>query len=99
MNIFSKDALILNVLNTLAEQADLKSSDLVFLNFEFSADEIEKLMTFIGEKQVRGIPLSKAAFINEVRKIKPDIVGEKTFCDELVAAFRAEERFPDILND
>lgn len=99
MGIFSRETLILNVLNSLADSEGLKSSDLVFLNFNFNEDEITKLMKFISEKQVKRIPLSKKEFIIKVRKIKPDIEGEKNFCKELIEAFDAEERFPDILND
>jgi len=99
MDIFSKEMLMLNVLNSLAERAALKSSDLVLLNFDFSANEIRALMDVLAEKQVKRQPLSKHDLVKRVLTIKPDIEGVETFCSELKVAFDAEERFPDILND
>jgi len=99
MDIFSKETLILNVLNSLAERTDLKSSDLVLLNFDFSGDEIRALMDVLAEKQVKRQPLSKRGLSKRVLIIKPDIEDVETFCAELKVAFDAEGRFPDILND
>jgi len=99
MDIFSKEMLMLNVLNSLAERAALKSSDLVLLNFDFSANEIRSLMDVLSEKQVKRQPLSKRDLAERLATIKPNIEGAETFCSELKVAFDAEERFPDILND
>ena len=40
MTIFSRETLLLNVLNELAEKTNLKSSDLVFLNYDFRTKKL-----------------------------------------------------------
>jgi len=90
--------LITNVLNQLADKANLESVDLVLLNFKLSAKESHDLMAFIAEKQVKKQVLSKKEFTDPVLKIKPDIESADGLVDQLKNAFVAEDRFPDVLN-
>jgi len=98
INIFDRDELIINVLNQLAEKANLESVDLVLLNSKLSAKESHDLMVFVAEKQVKKQALSKEECIAQVLKIKPDIESADGFVNQLKSAFVAEGRFPDVLN-
>ncbi|MFC6202957.1 hypothetical protein ACFP1L_13875 [Lactiplantibacillus nangangensis] len=98
INIFDRNEMTLNVLNLLAEKADLECIDLVLLNFNFSSKQAHELMDFVAEKQVKKQGLTKQECTNQVLKIKPDIENAEAFVDQLKSAALAEGRFPDVLN-
>lgn len=95
---FDRSALMLDVLNRLADQAHLDCISLVLLNFDFSARESQAIMDFVAEKQVKRQPLSKQQCAEQVAQIKPDFKFAAEFVDQFKDAARAEGRFPDVLN-
>ncbi|KRO26395.1 hypothetical protein DY78_GL000998 [Lactiplantibacillus fabifermentans DSM 21115] len=99
LRLFTREDMLLSVINQLAEKAALASTELVLLNWDFSAKETQKLMKFLMKKQLTKAGLSKRDFRKKVKKIKPDIVSVKVFTNQLKVAFDAEGRFPDLLND
>lgn len=99
LRLFTREDMLLSVINQLAEKAALASTELVLLNWDFSAKETQKLMKFLMKKQLTEAGLSKRDFRKKVKKIKPDIVSAKAFTNQLKVAFDAEGRFPDLLND
>jgi len=99
MTIFSRETLLLNVLNELAEKTNLKSSDLVFLNYDFSNQEITDLMAVLSEKQLKKAPITDQEFEKIVAVAKPDLQGIHSVCQQLVTTFIAEERFLAVFDD
>lgn len=99
IDIFDRNELILDVLNRLADKANLECVDLVLLNFNLSAKESRELMDFVAEKQVKKQALSKKECSEQVLKIKPDIEDADSFVTQLKRSFVAEGRFPDVLNN
>lgn len=95
---FDRSALMLDVLNRLADSAHLDCISLVLLNFDFSAQESQAIMDFVAEKQVKRQPLSKQQCAEQVAQIKPGFKFAAEFVDQFKHAALAEGRFPDVLN-
>lgn len=98
MEPFSRATLLLNVLNTIADQTGLKSSDLVFLNYEFTSQEISRLMDQLVESQIKRLPLTDQEFEKVITMVKPDLQGVPVVCQQLKTSFIAEERFLDVFS-
>lgn len=98
IDIFEHDELVVNVLTQMAEKVDFNCVELVLLDCHFSAKEGRKFMNYLIKKQVTKQKLSKKKAAKKLLKIKPDIVNAKDCVDQFKAAFIAEGRFPDILN-
>ena len=99
MEIFSKETLLLNVLNGLTEKLNFKSSDLVFLNYDFSNEKIADLMNVLSEKQIKRINISRTEFEKIVSSIKLDLKAVHSICQLLIDCFISEERSLAVFDD
>ncbi len=99
MAIFTEAALKLEILNTICDKLEIKSSALVFLNRSFSDDEIQALYTFLTKVELNQNPVTVSQIMARLQQIKPDVSEQttKATLSELLAAFRYEKRFPWLL--
>ncbi|MFD1125761.1 hypothetical protein ACFQ22_10410 [Lentilactobacillus raoultii] len=100
MEVFTEKALLLEVLNTICDKLEIKSSALVFLNRSYSDSDIQNLFSFLAKIEIKKSPVTSNQLASEIQKIKPDTslqTAQRTV-DELITAFQSENRFPWILS-
>ncbi|WP_407888283.1 hypothetical protein [Levilactobacillus sp. N40-8-2] len=91
---FSTNVLTLEILDAICERLENRPSALIFLDHEFSNNEITVLEDFLTQRTLSHIKTPVADLANQLHAVKPTFTPETTrmLARELSTAFLQEDR-------
>lgn len=100
MEVFTKEALLIDILDTICTKLNIHSSAFVFLSRCYSDEEIQSLYSYFVRIEHSKKSLSTDEVISKIQEIKPDTSSQtaEATIHELIAAFQDEERFSWIVS-
>ena len=100
MEVFTKEALLIDILDTICTKLNIHSSAFVFLSRCYSDEEIQLLYSYLAKVEIKKEKVSTTEIISKIQEIKPDTSSQtaEATIHELIAAFQDEERFPWIIS-
>ncbi len=100
MEVFTKEALLIDILDTICTKLNIHSSAFVFLSRCYSDEEIQSLYSYLAKVEIKKEKVSTTEIISKIQEIKPDTSSQtaEATIHELIAAFQDEERFPWIIS-
>ena len=95
MESYTKKSLLLDVLNEVCGQLNIKVSSLIFLNYEFTNEQIRDLYQYLTLKYSLALTVEAFELSQELISIKPNLGEDQAedMASQLIDALRKEGRF------
>ncbi|GHP13229.1 hypothetical protein YK48G_06540 [Lentilactobacillus fungorum] len=98
MTSYNQKSLLLNVLNEICERLNIRDSSLIFLNYQFTNEQIRDLYQYLTLKDSLESTVESFELSQELMSIQPELPQEaaETMATELIEAFKTEEKFENV---
>jgi hypothetical protein len=96
---FSTNMLTLEVLDAICDRLGIRPSALIFLDHDFSNDEVAALETYVTQRSLGRVKTTMTDLTAQLLTIKPTFTPEaaQTIARELCTAWLQEDRYTQTL--